>query len=164
MPLVYGLSVVFNGPVSDRIGGKKAFLFGAVGVVIMNLLFNACISFRADAGRDGRRGPRIAKVVTPAVLSHGFTSASVLTLMVTIWGFNGYFQSFGALSIVKVNAQWFHVRERGTFAGIFGVLIRIGLLLGFLAGSADRYGSSASVRVFGSQPHAWEFCFSRTCS
>ena len=31
MPLVYGLSVVFNGPLADRIGGRKAFLFGAVG-------------------------------------------------------------------------------------------------------------------------------------
>jgi OPA family glycerol-3-phosphate transporter-like MFS transporter len=32
---------------------------------------------------------------------------------------------------VKVNAQWFSVRERGTFSGIFGVLIRMGLLLAF---------------------------------
>ena len=51
--------------------------------------------------------------------------------MAIVWGLNGYFQSFGALSIVKVNAQWFHVRERGTFAGVFGVLIRLGLLLAF---------------------------------
>src|SRR5579862_7965988 len=26
MPLVYGLSVVFNGPIADRVGGKKSFL------------------------------------------------------------------------------------------------------------------------------------------
>jgi OPA family glycerol-3-phosphate transporter-like MFS transporter len=39
MPLVYGLSVVFNGPIADRIGGRKAFLFGALGVVVMNVLF-----------------------------------------------------------------------------------------------------------------------------
>jgi OPA family glycerol-3-phosphate transporter-like MFS transporter len=56
---------------------------------------------------------------------------TVLAVMATIWGINGYFQSFGALSIVKVNAQWFHVRERGTFAGVFGVLIRLGLILAF---------------------------------
>ena len=42
-----------------------------------------------------------------------------------------YFQSFGAVSIVKVNAAWFHVRERGTFGGIFGVLISLGLYLAF---------------------------------
>ena len=51
--------------------------------------------------------------------------------MATVWAINGYFQSFGALSIVKVNAQWFHVLERGTFAGVFGVLIRLGLILAF---------------------------------
>src|SRR5438094_10493953 len=39
LPLVYGLSVFFNGPLSDRIGGRKAFLFGAVGVTAMSLLF-----------------------------------------------------------------------------------------------------------------------------
>jgi OPA family glycerol-3-phosphate transporter-like MFS transporter len=72
-----------------------------------------------------------AHVVTAAVLKHGFESRSLLLLMAAIWGANGYFQSFGALSIVKVNAQWFHVRERGTFAGIFGVLIRFGLILAF---------------------------------
>jgi OPA family glycerol-3-phosphate transporter-like MFS transporter len=54
----------------------------------------------------------------------------VLAFMATVWSINGYFQSFGALSIVKVNAHWFHVRERGTFADNFGVLIRFGLVLG----------------------------------
>ena len=132
MPLVYGLSVVFNGPIADRIGGRKAFLFGALGVVVMNVLFGLCISFvdvpavMIGKGHD-------AHVVTAAVLRHGFQSRTILLLMAVIWGANGYFQSFGALSIVKVNAQWFHVRERGTFAGIFGVLIRFGLILAFSA-------------------------------
>ncbi len=108
MPLVYGLSVVLNGPVADRIGGKRAFLFGAAGVVVMNTLFGACIFFHAS-----------------------FPANTLLPVMVTIWGINGFFQSFGALSIVKVNAHWFHIRERGTFAGIFGVLIRFGLILAF---------------------------------
>src|SRR5256885_1977209 len=38
-----------------------------------------------------------------------------------------YFQSFGAVSIVKVNAHWFHVRERGVLGGLFGILISLGL-------------------------------------
>ncbi len=42
-----------------------------------------------------------------------------------------YFQSFGAVAIVKVNASWFHLRERGTFGGIFGILISLGLYLAF---------------------------------
>lgn len=130
MPLVYGLSVVLNGPIADRIGGRKAFLFGALGVVVMNVLFGLCISF-VDVPAVVIGHGHAAHVVTAAVLKHGFHPRTILILMACIWGANGYFQSFGALSIVKVNAQWFHVRERGTFAGIFGVLIRFGLILAF---------------------------------
>ncbi|MCX6538969.1 MAG: MFS transporter [Acidobacteria bacterium] len=130
MPLVYGLSVVLNGPIADRIGGKKAFLFGAVGVIVMNVLFGlASLGVASPAAWAGTGLQH--HVVTPAVLNFGMSSGMLLTLMAIVWGINGYFQSFGALSIVKVNAQWFHVRERGTFAGVFGVLIRFGLLLAF---------------------------------
>jgi MFS transporter, OPA family, glycerol-3-phosphate transporter len=130
MPLVYGLAVVFNGPFADRVGGKKAFLGGAVGVAVMNLLFG--LASYAVVSPAVWEGTGIARhVVTPAVLGFGLTGGTLLALMAVVWGINGYFQSFGALSIVKVNAQWFHVRERGTFAGVFGVLIRFGLLLAF---------------------------------
>lgn len=130
MPLVYGLSVVLNGPFADRTGGKRAFLFGAVGVAVMNLLFGmACFAVVSPATWEGTGLAR--HVVTPAALKFGLSGGMILTLMAIVWGLNGYFQSFGALSIVKVNAQWFHVRERGTFSGIFGVLIRMGLLLAF---------------------------------
>jgi OPA family glycerol-3-phosphate transporter-like MFS transporter len=116
--LVYGLAVVFNGPLADRIGGKKAFLFGAGGVAIANFLFGLALLLSHDTGAP------------PGTLKLGMTSGTVLATLLTIWGINGYFQSFGALSIVKVNAQWFTVRERGTFSGVFGVLIRLGLILG----------------------------------
>ncbi len=39
LPLAYGASVLINGPLADRIGGKKAFLLGAAGVTLMNFLF-----------------------------------------------------------------------------------------------------------------------------
>jgi MFS transporter, OPA family, glycerol-3-phosphate transporter len=130
LPLVYGLSVVFNGPLADRIGGRKAFLFGAVGVTVMNLAFGACtLAVVTPAVMVG--SVHNAQVATAAVLRAGLTPRALRNIMATIWGINGYFQSFGALSIVKVNAQWFHVRERGTFAGVFGVLIRLGLILAF---------------------------------
>jgi len=130
MPFVYGASVLINGPIADRIGGRKAFLFGAVGVTLMNFAFGACTlaSVRpaviAGTGHD-------AHIVTAAVLREGISPRTLLLVMASVWGINGYFQSFGALSIVKVNAHWFHVRERGTFAGVFGVLIRLGLILAF---------------------------------
>jgi hypothetical protein len=42
-----------------------------------------------------------------------------------------YFQSYGAVSIIKVKAYWFHVRERGVFGAIFGTLISIGVYFAF---------------------------------
>jgi len=108
LPLVYGLSVVLNAPLADRFGGRRSFLFGAAGVVVMNVLF------------------ALFPTLVPSL--HGRDLAWAMAI---VWAVNGYFQSFGALSIVKINAQWFHVRERGTFAGIFGVLIRLGLILAF---------------------------------
>src|SRR5204862_8033602 len=46
-----------------------------------------------------------------------------------------YFQWSGASSIVTVNAAWFIVRERGSFAGIFGIMIQLGRLLPFAVGA-----------------------------
>src|SRR6266568_4990711 len=108
LPLVYGLSVVINAPLADRFGGRRSFLFGAAGVVVMNVVF----------------------ALFPT-LAPGLSGRPLAWAMATIWAVNGYFQSFGALSIVKINAQWFHVKERGLFAAIFGVLIRLGLILAF---------------------------------
>jgi OPA family glycerol-3-phosphate transporter-like MFS transporter len=42
-----------------------------------------------------------------------------------------YFQSYGAVSIIKVKAYWFHVRERGIFGAIFGTLISFGVYFAF---------------------------------
>lgn len=126
LPLVYGLAVVINGPLADKFGGKKAFIFGAAGVVIMNLLLGAAsYLIQTPAVWDGKN------LISEPSLALGFTKGSLLWTMAIIWAVNGYFQAFGALSIVKINAQWFHIRERGTFGAIFGVLIRFGLILSF---------------------------------
>ncbi len=130
LPLVYGLSVVINGPIADRVGGRKAFLFGAAGVTVASLLLGL-IRFLVESPAVWVAGAAGQVVGTEAVLAFGLTRGELLWGMAILWGVNGYFQSFGALSIVKVNAQWFHVRERGTFAAVFGVLIRLGLVLAF---------------------------------
>ena len=103
--IVYGFAFVINGPLTDRIGGRKAILLAAGGAAIMNLLMGLVVYF-------------------------GYTSNLVLVFSILYAG-NMYFQSFGAVSIVKVNAQWFHVRERGTFGGIFGILISLGVYFAF---------------------------------
>ena len=53
-----------------------------------------------------------------------------------LYAINMYFQSYGAMSIIKVKAYWFHVRERGVFGAIFGTLISFGVYFAFDWGSS----------------------------
>jgi len=99
----YALSVIVNGPLSDRIGGKKAILIGAVGTAALNLLIG--------------------------LLFLGGWQTKIVVGMSLLFAVSQYFQSYGAMSIVKANAPWFHVKERGVFGGIFGVMISSGYLL-----------------------------------
>lgn len=100
---VYGLAFIVNGPLTDRIGGKKSLLLGAVGSIAANVVLGVITVVRPE--HDLRLWFSI------------------------VYGVNMYFQSFGAVAIVKINAPWFHVRERGTFGAIFGILIALGLYL-----------------------------------
>ena len=113
--LAYGTGQLINGLLADRIGGKRSMLIGAVGTIIVNLIFG----FNSFAGT--------------------FATFSL------IWLMNGYLQAFGAPGMVKINAAWFARRERGTFAGIFGFMIQLGqvaisnlapiILAGFMFGT-----------------------------
>ncbi len=125
--ITYAFAVLFNGPIADRIGGKRAILIGSIGAAAFNFLFGLCFIFLAH--------PAVTKnhlVVSPATLQHGMTATTMLATFATLWACNHYFQSFGALSIVKINAAWFHVRERGVFAGLFGIMIQSGRQLAFV--------------------------------
>jgi MFS transporter, OPA family, glycerol-3-phosphate transporter len=106
--LVYGLSAIFNGPLADRIGGRKAMLIGALGAFVFNLMFG----LGAYLGVLGR-GPLL------------------LGYLASMWTLNMYFQSYSALSLIKVNSGWFHVGERGVFSAIFGSMIQSGRFLVF---------------------------------
>jgi OPA family glycerol-3-phosphate transporter-like MFS transporter len=105
---VYALSVIFIGPLADRIGGRKAILIGAVGAALLNL--------------------------TIGLLFLGGWMTKLIVSMSLLYSMNMFFQSFGALSIVKVNSAWFHVRERGVFGGIFGIMISSGYFLALTIG------------------------------
>jgi len=104
--LTYGVSFLLNGPLADRLGGRRTILISAAGAVGANALIGILW-------------------MTGSIDGH---STMALALLFTV---NMYFQSFGAVSIVKVNASWFHLRERGTFGGIFGILISLGLYFAF---------------------------------
>jgi MFS transporter, OPA family, glycerol-3-phosphate transporter len=107
---VYGVSFVINGPLTDRIGGRKTIIIAAAGAAVTNLLMGALVLVQWTG----------TGYLQNAALSFGL-----------LYGANMYFQSFGAVSIVKVNAQWFHLRERGTFGGIFGILISLGIYFAY---------------------------------
>lgn len=108
---IYGFSAIFNGPLADKIGGRKAMLIGASGTVFFNFLFG----LGAYAGFLGK-------------------GTVLLTYFATVWALNSYFQSFSALALIKVNASWFHIRERGVFSAIFGSMIQSGRALIFVLG------------------------------
>ena len=104
----YALSVIINGPLADKIGGKKAILLGALGSTIVNLIVGL-------------------------LFLNGWQTKIILGMSL-LYSANQYFQSFGALSVVKVNSSWFHVKERGVFGGIFGIMISSGYFLALTVG------------------------------
>ena len=100
---IYGVSAIFNGPIADRIGGRRAMLIGVFGAVVFNLAFGL--------------GAYIGAVDKKTLM---------LAYFATVWSLNQYFQSYSALSLIKVNASWFHIAERGRFSAIFGSMIQSG--------------------------------------
>ncbi len=112
--IVYGVSFLINGPLTDRMGGRFSILTGAMGAMVANLLMG---------------------LASLTLLKHGplseYVVANFIVLFSVLYAINMYFQSFGAVAIVKVNAPWFHVRERGVFGAIFGILISLGIYFAF---------------------------------
>jgi OPA family glycerol-3-phosphate transporter-like MFS transporter len=106
---VYALSFLVNGPLVDRIGGKKGILIAAIGAAGSNIMLGV-----------------LAYLLLTNRLRTGMVAA-----FSAIYALNMYFQSYGAVSIIKVKAYWFHVRERGVFGAIFGALISIGSYFAF---------------------------------
>jgi MFS transporter, OPA family, glycerol-3-phosphate transporter len=112
--IVYGFSFLINGPLTDRMGGRFSILLGAAGALVANGLMG---------------------LASMALLYHWsgweFIARNFVMVFSVLYAINMYFQSFGAVAIVKVNASWFHVRERGVFGAIFGILISLGIYFAF---------------------------------
>ncbi|KKU34187.1 MAG: Glycerol-3-phosphate transporter [Candidatus Uhrbacteria bacterium GW2011_GWE2_46_68] len=101
--LFYGLAAMFNGPIVDKFGGRVGMLVGASGACVFNIAFGL-----------------------GAYLGFVDTKTTLFLYLTSVWVLNMYFQSFGALSIIKINAHWYHVKERGRFSAIFGSMIQLG--------------------------------------
>jgi MFS transporter, OPA family, glycerol-3-phosphate transporter len=111
---LYAFSFLINGQLVDRIGGKAGILIAALGAAAANISLG---------------------VITWLVLTKR-TSVTLFWPFVVCYALNMYFQSYGAVSIIKVKANWFHVRERGVFGAIFGTLISFGVYFAFEWGPA----------------------------
>ena len=101
---IYAASLFISGPLIDRIGGKKGMISAALGAAIFNILMGW----------------------TLYLYLHG-SNLNLVVLLTAFYSLNMFFQSFGAISTIKVKSFWFHVRERGTFGAIFGTLISMGV-------------------------------------
>lgn len=97
--LGYAIGTFTNGLFTDALGGKQSMLIGAIGTIIMNIAFG---------------------------LFSKWNVAFLLTGFFVIRTLDGYLQSFGSPGMVKINASWFQRRERGSFAGVFGLMIQLG--------------------------------------
>jgi MFS transporter, OPA family, glycerol-3-phosphate transporter len=108
--ITYGVAFLLNGPLTDRWGGRVTILIAAGGSALMNLAMGGIFWSRQHGAIDG---------------------AAAISWLTLANAANMYFQSFGAVSIVKVNANWFHLRERGVLGGVFGILISLGLYFAY---------------------------------
>lgn len=108
--LTYALSFLVNGPLIDKkIGGKKGILIAAAGASLANIALG---------------------ILTWLIMVRHWKVNLVAAYSVA-YSINMYFQSYGAMSIIKVKAYWFHVRERGVFGAIFGTFISAGNYFAF---------------------------------
>ncbi len=108
---VYGIAFLLNGPLTDKFGGRRSMLVSLAGSAAANLAMGVFVRGMLSASDPG--------------------AVNVSLWMSVIYGINMYFQSFAAVAIVKVNAAWFHLRERGAFSGIFGTMISSGIFLAY---------------------------------
>ena len=108
---VYGLSFLVNGPLTDKVGGRRSMLVALAGSAVANVAMGLFIRSMLNSADPG--------------------AVSVSLWMSVLYGINMYFQSFAAVAIVKVNASWFHLRERGAFSGIFGTMISSGIFFAY---------------------------------
>lgn len=95
----YAVGQFVNGLFTDKMGGRVAMTVGAVGTIILNVLFG---------------------------LTTWSNIGWLFFALLLIRGADGYVQAFGAPGMVKINTAWFRKQERGTFAGIFGGMIQLG--------------------------------------
>ncbi len=117
----YAVGQMVNGLFTDRLGGKRAMTIGAIGTVVMNLLFG---------------------------LTTWWNFSLLIPLLIVIRSADGYLQAFGAPGFIKINTAWFRREERGAFAGVFGFMINLGAVAAGWLGGALAKGAIVPLLFF----------------
>lgn len=145
--LTYGTGQLVNGLLTDRIGGKRSMQIGAFGTIVVNLLMGL-VPLLVVGGALAAAAKFVFRsdVVDPAFIA-----------IAVVWLINGWFQSFGAPGMIKINAAWFRRTERGTFAGIFGFMIQLGQVASSKLSPAILNGISLGILVIA--PGQWRWLF-----
>lgn len=146
--ITYGTGQLVNGLLCDKIGGKRSMQIGALGSIIANVLLGL-----APLVLVGGALAATARVFGADSIDPAFLAISV------IWLINGWFQSFGAPGMVKINAAWFRRTERGTFAGIFGFMIQLGQVMSAKLSRAVLAGFTIGALVISAGNWRWLFIF-----
>lgn len=107
--ITYGFSFLINGPLVDKLGSKKGILLATAGACVAN----------------------VAMGIATYLFLHDRLTIDMTIVFSILYSINMFFQSYGAVSIIKNKAYWFHVRERGIFGAIFGTLISVGIYFAF---------------------------------
>ncbi len=130
----YAVGQFVNGLFTDRLGGKLAMTIGAVGTAVLNVAFG--------------------------LVAWSDISIMFLTLLIIRLA-DGYVQAFGAPGMIKINTAWFRRRERGTFAGIFGIMINLGQSGAYYLGSVLTAGATIPLIFFAIKIPAmdWRYIF-----
>ncbi|KAL1529457.1 hypothetical protein AB1Y20_000404 [Prymnesium parvum] len=103
----YAFATAVNGHTVDFLGGRVGLLVGCAGCAASSLLCGVILSLAAPP----------------------------LGLFGVVHMCNMAFNSLAALSVLRINVNWYNERERGVFSGIFGVCISIGYFVALTAGS-----------------------------
>ncbi len=106
---IYATSLFISGPLIDKVGGKKGMIMASLGAAIANIIMGWALYLHL----------------------HDSIPMNLVLILSVFYSLNMFFQSFGAISTIKVKSYWFHVRERGTFGAIFGTLISLGVYFAF---------------------------------
>jgi len=145
--LTYGTGQLVNGLLTDRIGGKRSMQIGAFGTIVANVAMGL-LPLLVIGGAVAATGKFVFRsdVIDPAFAA-----------IALVWLINGWFQSFGAPGMIKINAAWFRRNERGTFAGIFGFMIQLGQVVSSKLSPAILSGISIGILVIA--PGQWRWLF-----